>query len=107
VAMATAEGTSHVRNAAELRVKESDRISSVLDALNACGIATREYPDGYAVTGGTLQAATVDSRGDHRIAMSFAVAGLLCGMTIEDIECVATSFPDFFRILSKMTEVKL
>jgi len=105
VAMAVAEGTSRVRNAAELRVKESDRIASVLAALSACGITTEEYPDGYAVTGGTLRKAVIDSHGDHRIAMSFAVAGLLCGMEIEDTDCVATSFPNFFELLSQITEV--
>jgi len=105
VAMATAEGTSVVRNAAELRVKESDRIASVLAALSACGIATEEYPDGYAVTGGELRPALIDSHGDHRIAMSFAVAGLLCGMEIGDTDCVATSFPNFFDLLRQITEV--
>ncbi len=107
VAMATAEGISRVRNAAELRVKESDRIASVVAALQACGIETDEYPDGYAIHGGTLKRATVDSHGDHRIAMSFAIAGLLCGMEIEDIDCVATSFPNFFEILSRITEVQI
>jgi 3-phosphoshikimate 1-carboxyvinyltransferase len=107
VAMATAEGVSRVRNAAELRVKESDRIASVVAALNACGIETEEYPDGYAIRGGILRRAVIDSHGDHRIAMSFAIAGLLCGMEIEDIDCVATSFPNFFDILSTMTEVQL
>lgn len=105
VAMATAEGVSRVRNAAELRVKESDRIASTLRALEACGIETEEYDDGYAVHGGTLHSAVIDSHGDHRIAMSFAVAGLLCGMEIVDTDCVATSFPNFFDILSQMTEV--
>ncbi|ADV45600.1 3-phosphoshikimate 1-carboxyvinyltransferase [Nitratifractor salsuginis] len=105
VAMATAEGVSRVRNAAELRVKESDRIATVVTALKACGIEAEEYPDGYAIRGGTLRRAVIDSHGDHRIAMSFAIAGLLCGMEIEDIDCVATSFPNFFEILSNLTEV--
>jgi 3-phosphoshikimate 1-carboxyvinyltransferase len=105
VAMAVADGSSRVLNAAELRVKESDRIASVLAALSACGIETEEYPDGYAVTGGTLRKAVINSHGDHRIAMSFAVAGLLCGMEIEDTDCVATSFPNFFELLSQITEV--
>ncbi|WP_292655605.1 3-phosphoshikimate 1-carboxyvinyltransferase [Nitratifractor sp.] len=107
VAMATAEGTSRVRNAAELRVKESDRIASVVAALQACGIETEEYPDGYAIHGGVFRRATIDSHGDHRIAMSFAIAGLLCGMEIEDIDCVATSFPNFFEMLSRITEVQI
>ncbi len=107
VAMASAEGISRVRNAAELRVKESDRISSVVDALRSCGIEAHEFPDGYAIEGGRVNSALVNSRGDHRIAMSFAIAGLLCGMEIEDIDCVATSFPNFFEILSMMTEIEL
>jgi len=106
VAMAVAEGTSTVRNAEELRVKESDRIASVLAALSACGIRTEEYPDGYAITGGEFRSAAIDSHGDHRIAMSFAVAGLLCGMEIEDTDCILTSFPNFFELLRKITEVK-
>jgi len=105
IAMAVAEGTSSVRNAKELRVKESDRISSVINSLNACGIETDEYGDGYDIKGGTIQKATIDSHGDHRIAMSFAIAGLLSGMSIEDTACIDTSFPNFFDILSKITGV--
>ncbi len=106
IAMATAEGVSEVKNAKELRVKESDRISSVVTALRSCGIECSENEDGYLITGGKLHKATVDSFGDHRIAMSFAIAGLLCGMDIVDIECIDTSFPNFFEILSQITEVK-
>jgi 3-phosphoshikimate 1-carboxyvinyltransferase len=107
IAMAVAEGRSVVRNAGELRVKESDRISSVVGSLNACGITTDEYEDGYSVIGGHIQRATIDSHGDHRIAMSFAIAGLLSGMEIEDIACIDTSFPNFFEILSQVTGVKI
>ena len=106
VAMATAEGTSVVRNAEELRVKESDRIASVLEGLARCGIVCREHEDGYEIEGGTLQSATVDSHGDHRIAMSFAIAGLVAETTVEDIDCIETSFPNFLEILSQITEVK-
>jgi len=104
IAMAVAEGTSLVKNAKELRVKESDRISTVLEGLNACGVKTIEHEDGYEVIGGELSSSTVNSYGDHRIAMSFAIAGLKCGITIEDIECIDTSFPNFFEILSQITE---
>jgi len=107
IAMACAEGTSVIKNAEELRVKESDRISTVVDNLNHCDIQTTEYEDGYTVTGGTLQPALINSFGDHRIAMSFAIAGLKCGMKIEDIECIQTSFPNFFDILKEITKVEL
>lgn len=106
IAMAVAEGTSIVKNAKELRVKESDRISSVLEALKACGIETVEHEDGYEVIGGMIQSATVNSYGDHRIAMSFAIAGLLNEMKIEDIQCIETSFPNFFDILTQITDIK-
>ncbi|NEW59831.1 3-phosphoshikimate 1-carboxyvinyltransferase, partial [Sulfurovum sp. bin170] len=106
IAMAVANGTSIVKNAEELRVKESDRISTVLEGLNACSIKTVEHKDGYEIVGGELQPAIVNSYGDHRIAMSFAIAGVLCNMEIEDIECIDTSFPNFFEILSEITEIK-
>ena len=107
IAFACAEGTSVVKNAEELRVKESDRISSVVNGLNACGIETTEYEDGYTVKGGTLNSATVDSHGDHRIAMSFIIAGLRCGMNVTDLDCINTSFPNFFELLQRITKVEL
>jgi len=107
IAMACAEGRSVVANAEELRVKESDRISTVVDNLKNCGIEVEEFEDGYAVTGGTLTPAKVDSYGDHRIAMSFIIAGLRCGMEVSDIDCINTSFPNFFELLSEITEVQL
>jgi len=106
IAMACASGKSMIKNAEELRVKESDRIKTVVDNLNLCGIETEEYPDGYAVQGGVLQKAVVNSYGDHRIAMSFLIAGLRCGMEVEDIECINTSFPNFFELLSQCTKVE-
>ena len=107
IAMAVAEGRSVVKNAKELRVKESDRISSVVNSLKACGIEVEEFEDGYAIRGGKFKRATINSYGDHRVAMSFAIAGLLSGMEIEDIECIDTSFPNFFEILSQITEIEL
>jgi 3-phosphoshikimate 1-carboxyvinyltransferase len=107
IAMATAQGTSEIKNAKELRVKESDRISSVVKGLKACGITTQEFDDGYRVTGGVMKAATINSHGDHRIAMSFSIAGLVAGMKVEDIACIDTSFPNFFEILSQITKVEL
>jgi 3-phosphoshikimate 1-carboxyvinyltransferase len=106
IAFACAEGESIVKNAEELRVKESDRISTVVEGLRACSIEVHEYKDGYRVVGGELQKATVDSDGDHRIAMSFIIAGLRCGMEVTDLECINTSFPNFFELLQKITQVE-
>ena len=107
IAMACAKGESRVSNAKELRVKESDRIATVVEGLRACGIEAKEHEDGYAILGGRLQRATINSHGDHRVAMSFAVAGLCSGMEIEDVGCVDTSFPNFFELLSKIADVQL
>lgn len=107
IAFACAEGVSVVRNAEELRVKESDRISTVVDGLQKCGIEVNEFEDGYEVVGGRLQEATIDSFGDHRIAMSFIIAGLKCGMRVEDIECINTSFPNFFELIESITIMKV
>jgi 3-phosphoshikimate 1-carboxyvinyltransferase len=106
IAMAVADGESVVRNAKELRVKESDRIKSVVENLRACGIEVEEFEDGYRIRGGKLQNAHVNSFGDHRIAMSFLIAGLVSGMEVEDTECIETSFPNFLDILAEISEVK-
>ncbi len=107
IVMAAAEGTSVVKNAKELRVKESDRITSVLTGLDKLGIKCIEHSDGYEITGGKLsQSATIDSFGDHRVAMSFAIAGLLSDIKIEDTECIETSFPNFTNILQQITKVE-
>jgi len=106
IAMATANGVSVVKNAKELRVKESDRISTILEGLNRCGIETKEFSDGYEIVGGELKSARVNSHGDHRVAMSFAIAGLVAGVKVEDIECINTSFPNFFDILTKITNIE-
>lgn len=105
IAMACADGKSIVKNAKELRVKESDRIKSIIAGLNNCGIKTNELEDGFEVFGGELKKGIINSFGDHRIAMSFAIAGLKCGMIIEDTECIATSFPNFEEILLQITEL--
>ena len=106
IAMACAEGESIVKNAEELRVKESDRISTVVEGLRAASIEVHEYKDGYRVVGGELKSAKVDSDGDHRIAMSFIIAGLKSGMEVTDLDCINTSFPNFFELLQKITKVK-
>lgn len=107
IAMSYADGQSIVKNAKELRVKESDRISTVVDNLRLCGVETEEFDDGYAITGSSMKAARIDSHGDHRIAMSFAIAGLRCGMEIDDIACIQTSFPNFITLLSQISEVQV
>ncbi len=106
IAMACAEGTSVIKNAEELRVKESDRISTVVENLRHCMIEVDEFEDGYAVKGGELMPAVVESHGDHRIAMSFIIAGLRCGMKVEDIDCINTSFPNFFDLLGEITKIE-
>lgn len=106
IAMAVAKGISVIKNAGELRVKESDRITTVVENLKICGIDTKEHEDGYEVVGGTFVGdAVINSYGDHRIAMSFAIAGLLCNLKIEDTECINTSFPNFITLLEDITKV--
>jgi 3-phosphoshikimate 1-carboxyvinyltransferase len=100
VAAALAEGETRVTGAAELRVKESDRIGAMAEGLAALGADVQPTADGMRVRGGGLRAGTVDSHGDHRIAMSFAVAaaraeGPVC---ILDVANVATSFPGFVDV---------
>ncbi len=106
IAMACAEGESLVKNAEELRVKESDRIATVVEGLRACNIEVHEYKDGYKIVGGVLKKAEVESDGDHRIAMSFIIAGLRCGMKVTDLDCINTSFPNFFELVQKITKVE-
>ncbi|MGB3271174.1 MAG: 3-phosphoshikimate 1-carboxyvinyltransferase [Rhodanobacter sp.] len=97
IAAAAASGRTVVRGAAELRVKESDRIAAMASGLRALGVAIEETPDGAIVDGGPIGAGTVESLTDHRIAMSFAVAGLRATdpVRINDCRHVATSFPGF------------
>lgn len=100
VAAACAEGDTVVSGAAELRVKESDRIATMAAGLRALGIAVDETPDGATIHGGALRGGAVDSHGDHRIAMAFAIAAQLAEGTVEirDVANVATSFPGFDRL---------
>lgn len=97
VAAACAHGETVVRGAAELRVKESDRIATMAAGLRALGIAIDETPDGATIHGGALHGGSVASHGDHRIAMAFAVAAQCAdgAVTIGDVANVATSFPGF------------
>lgn len=93
-----------IRDAAELRVKESDRIAAVADNLRRMGARVEERPDGLRIEGrggGRLRGAEIDPRGDHRMAMAFAIAALGAegASTIHDSECVGISYPDFFKVL--------
>ncbi len=102
IAMSLAKGKSLVKNASELRVKESDRIACVVNNLKLCGVEFTEYEDGYEIIGGEMKKALIDSHGDHRVAMSFAIAGLNCNMDIENTQCILTSFPNFKEILDSL-----
>ncbi len=105
VAGALASGETIIRDARELRVKETDRIAAIAANLRAFGVEVEEFDDGMRITGGRkLKGAKVKSYGDHRIAMAFAVAGLFAsGQTvIEDVGCVATSYPGFEATLQKL-----
>lgn len=103
VAAACAEGVTRVTGAEELRVKESDRIQSTADGLIALGIDAEPQADGLIVQGGALQGGRVDSRGDHRIAMAFAMGALRAAGSVEITDCanVATSFPGFVELVGR------
>jgi 3-phosphoshikimate 1-carboxyvinyltransferase len=93
----TASGVTRIRGAAELRVKESDRIAVMAAGLRKLGVELQEYPDGIDIQGGEVSAGHVQSAGDHRCAMSFAVLGLNAAdrVLIDDAEFIATSYPTF------------
>ena len=102
---AAARGRTEIRDAAELRVKESDRIAVMAEVLRAFGVLCEELPDGIIVTGGqALRAARVDSRGDHRIAMAAILLGLIAEgeTTVDGAESVDTSFPSFVELFRSL-----
>jgi 3-phosphoshikimate 1-carboxyvinyltransferase len=106
VAAALADGVTTIRGAEELRVKESDRISAIASELRKMGVDIEEFPDGLSIRGTeTLRSAEVESHGDHRIAMSMAVAGLTAeGVTvINGASAVDISFPGFFDIIRRFS----
>jgi 3-phosphoshikimate 1-carboxyvinyltransferase len=106
VAAALAQGKTVIADAAELRVKETDRLAAVAMNLRAMGAQVAETPDGLEIIGGQpLRAARLDSFGDHRIAMAFAVAALFADgeTTITNTECVETSYPGFEKQLEEVT----
>ena len=104
IAAACAEGQTLLTGAEELRVKESDRIQVMADGLKNVGIDANPTADGICIQGGKILGGTVNSSGDHRIAMAFAIAGLIAETSIEILDCknVDTSFPGFLEISSRM-----
>jgi 3-phosphoshikimate 1-carboxyvinyltransferase len=105
VAAALADGVTVISGVKELRFKESDRISAMTEGLRRLGVEVEEHEDGMTIRGReTLQGNKVRSFGDHRIAMSLAVAGLCAGggVEIDDAQCVDISFPAFFDLLGKL-----
>ncbi len=107
VAGALAQGKTIIADAGELRVKETDRLAAIATNLRAMGAQVTETEDGMEILGGLpLHGARLDSFGDHRIAMAFAIAGLFAeGETIiTDTDCVNTSYPDFYKTLERITK---
>jgi len=108
LAVATqAKGTTLIGGATELRVKESDRIAAMTEGLRLMGAEVEEWPSGISVQGpANLQGAAVDSRGDHRIAMALAVAGLVASgpTSISDADSVAVSYPEFFQHMREVVD---
>jgi 3-phosphoshikimate 1-carboxyvinyltransferase len=104
VAAALADGVTTFSDVKELRYKESDRIAAMSAGLRALGVAVEEREDGMTVRGGKLKGGAVESYGDHRIAMSFAIAALASaeGVAIDDAACVDISFPSFFDLLGEI-----
>jgi 3-phosphoshikimate 1-carboxyvinyltransferase len=102
---AVSNGHTEIHDAAELRVKESDRIATMAQVLSAFGVPCEELPDGLIITGGApLRGAQIDSRGDHRIAMAATLLGLLAEgeSLIDGAEAVDTSFPGFVALLRSL-----
>jgi 3-phosphoshikimate 1-carboxyvinyltransferase len=100
------DGRLEVRDARELRIKESDRIQSVVAAIKSLGGEIEEFEDGFAIEGPQrLTGAAVETAGDHRIAMAFTIAGLIAEGTTEiiDADCAAVSFPEFYELLDSIT----
>jgi 3-phosphoshikimate 1-carboxyvinyltransferase len=101
VAAAHAEGVTQIRDAADLRGKESDRLATITETLRACGVTVAEYPDGLAITGGGARAPerTLQTHDDHRIAMAIAALAAATGPhTVDDAACIAVSFPNFVEL---------
>jgi 3-phosphoshikimate 1-carboxyvinyltransferase len=109
IAAAFAEGKTVIRDAAELRIKESDRLKAVSDGFSRLGVVHENFEDGMSIMGSpnTLlieQPISIESYEDHRIAMSFLIAGLKCSnpITVKDCKNIFTSFPDFIELISSI-----
>jgi 3-phosphoshikimate 1-carboxyvinyltransferase len=104
---AAAAGTTELRGAGELRVKESDRVATIVDGLVRMGVRARALPDGFVIDGGPIEGGVVDSHGDHRIAMALAVAGLAArgATTVRGWGAVGVSYPEFERDLQRLTRI--
>jgi 3-phosphoshikimate 1-carboxyvinyltransferase len=104
IAAAAAQGITVFRGLQELRVKESDRIKAIAEGLTTLGIKNTTYEDGLVIEGGKIQGGQVNSFNDHRIAMAFAIAGIIAAdpVTIQNIEKVSTSFPHFIKTAQKI-----
>ena len=104
IAAACAQGTTRLNGAQELRVKESDRIHNMVIGLQKLGIDVDEKPDGLIIRGGKIKGGEVDSGGDHRIAMAFAMASLVSAemMIVRNTDNVVTSFPGFVDSASQL-----
>jgi 3-phosphoshikimate 1-carboxyvinyltransferase len=103
VLAAAADGVTELRGASELRVKESDRISSTVQMLSRAGVKVEELSDGFRIHGpAAINSSAYDSHGDHRIAMSSAILSLLADdkSKIHETDCVATSFPGFIELMN-------
>ena len=104
VVAAFATGRTRVRGVPNLRMKESDRIAAICAELRRIGVRAEEHPDGFEMEGGSPRAAAVETYDDHRIAMSFALAGLkVPGVSIRNPGCVSKTWPDFFERLDEAT----
>lgn len=106
IAFACAKGESRVSHAKELRAKECDRIKAIVKNLNTLGIRAEEFEDGFSVVGGEFREGEIESFDDHRIAMSFSLAGIKTKVKLLDTKCVNVSFPKFFELLQEWVEVK-
>lgn len=103
VLAAVAEGTSRIENAEHVRYKETDRLSALATELPKMGVSLKEEKDSLTITGGKLQGATIHGWDDHRIVMALSLAGMIAGnTTIDTIESVSISYPDFFKDMSRL-----
>jgi 3-phosphoshikimate 1-carboxyvinyltransferase len=104
IAAACASGKTLMQGLEELRVKESDRLQAVVDGLHLCGVTCEAGPDWLEVTGGKIAGGKIETHMDHRIAMSFLVAGMVAQkpVTVDDGNMINTSFPDFMGLMNRI-----